>query len=67
MVNAMASSPFELLQAKREQLRTASLYIDALRDYWIARAELDLLLAGRLVNVAPLAGATAARAGRASH
>lgn len=53
--NAMNAGAFELLQARRDQVRAQSAYYDALRDYWIARAEFDQLLSGRLVDVAPLA------------
>lgn len=56
MYNAMSVGAFELFQAKRDQVHTESAYVDVLEDYWIARAELDQLLAGRLVDVAPLAG-----------
>lgn len=56
MYNAMSVGAFELFQAKRDQVHTESAYVDVLEDYWIARAELDQLLAGRLVDVAPLVG-----------
>ena len=46
--NAMNISVFQLLQAKRDQIETARDYIETQRDYWIAQAELDQLLAGRL-------------------
>jgi outer membrane protein, heavy metal efflux system len=59
MYNAMSVGAFELLQARRDQVRTASAYLNALKDYWIARTELDQLLAGRLVDVAPLRSAAA--------
>lgn len=45
--NAMNATPFEVLVAKRDQLQAERGRIEALRDYWSARAELDLLLAGR--------------------
>ena len=48
--NAMNASVFQLLIAKRDQIEAARGYVEALRDYWIARAELDQLLAGRLVS-----------------
>ncbi len=47
--NAMQLSVFQLLQARRDQLATSSLYLDALLEYWRARAEIDQLLAGRRV------------------
>jgi len=55
LYNAMSVGAFELFQAKRDQVHTESAYVDVLEDYWIARAELDQLLAGRLIDVDPLA------------
>jgi outer membrane protein, heavy metal efflux system len=46
--NAMNVGVFQLLQAKRDQIETARAYVDVLRQYWTARAEVDQLLAGRL-------------------
>ena len=46
--NAMQLGPLELLRAKEQQIETASRYVGALRDYWMARADLGLVLAGRL-------------------
>lgn len=46
--NAMSVSVFQLLLAKRDQIETARLYVEALRDYWEARAEAEQLRAGRL-------------------
>jgi cobalt-zinc-cadmium efflux system outer membrane protein len=51
--NAMQLGVFELLLARREQIRTGQEYVLALRDYWGARSRLDQILAGRLV---PLSG-----------
>jgi cobalt-zinc-cadmium efflux system outer membrane protein len=48
--NAMSAGAFQLLAAKRDQVEAGRAYVEALRDYWIARAELDQLLAGRLVR-----------------
>jgi len=59
MYNAMSVGAFELLQAKRDQVQTETAYVDTLEDYWIARAELEQLLLGRLVTVAPLGGSAA--------
>lgn len=47
--NAMQVGVFQLLQAKRAQIRTGREYVRALRDYWQARNVLDQILAGRLV------------------
>lgn len=49
--NAMNVGVFQLLQAKREQIETLRDYVETQRDYWIARSELEQLLAGRLVRV----------------
>jgi len=48
--NAMNAGVFQLLLAKRAQIEAGRAYVEALRDYWIARAEIDQLLAGRLVH-----------------
>jgi cobalt-zinc-cadmium efflux system outer membrane protein len=47
--NAMQVSPFQLLQAKRDQIDAGVQYIQALRNYWLSRTQLDQLAAGRLV------------------
>jgi outer membrane protein, heavy metal efflux system len=46
--NAMALGVFQLLQAKRDQVETATAYIDQLRQYWVARTRAERLLSGRL-------------------
>lgn len=46
--NAMEASPFQLLQAKRDQVEAGAAYIGALRDYWVARTAADLIRSGRL-------------------
>jgi cobalt-zinc-cadmium efflux system outer membrane protein len=46
--NAMQRGVFELLRAREQQIQTAVTYIDALRDYWLARGDLGLLLSGRI-------------------
>jgi outer membrane protein, heavy metal efflux system len=46
--NAMNLSVFQLLLAKRDQVETARSYVEALRDYWLARAEAEQLRSGRL-------------------
>lgn len=48
--NAMGVGVFQLLQAKRGDAEAGREYVEALRDYWIARAEAEQLLAGRLVR-----------------
>lgn len=46
--NAMQVGPGDLLRARQQQIEMASRYVEALRDYWMARADLGLILAGRL-------------------
>lgn len=46
--NAMNVGLFQLLQAKRDQIETGRRYIELLRGYWVTKAELDQLVAGRL-------------------
>ena len=45
--NAMPVGPFQLLQAKRDQVEAATAYIAALEAYWLARTTLEQILAGR--------------------
>jgi len=49
--NAMQLGVFQLILARREQIRTGQEYVLALRDYWRARSTLDQVMAGRLVGV----------------
>lgn len=46
--NAMQVSPLQLIQAKQQQIDAGAAYVRALRTYWLARAELDQILSGRL-------------------
>ena len=46
--NAMQLGIFELLRVREQQIRAAMLYIETLRDYWLARTDLAQLLSGRL-------------------
>ena len=46
--NGMLVSVFELLADAREQATAVSGYIGALKDYWIAQANLEAALGGRL-------------------
>lgn len=48
--NAMQVGVFQLLAAKRAEIDGGRRYIDALLAYWVARAALDQMLAGRLVE-----------------
>jgi hypothetical protein len=38
--NAMQIGVFDLLRAKQEEVNAGREYVEALRDYWVARADL---------------------------
>jgi hypothetical protein len=38
----------ELLRDRQQQIETGVAYVEVLRDYWVARAELLHILSGRL-------------------
>ena len=63
--NAMQVGPVQLLRAREQQIETAAAYVEALRDYWLARTELAQLLSGRLPrgDGAPAGEAAAAMRG----
>lgn len=44
--NAMNLSTFELLDARRDKIETAQRYVEARRDYWLARVAVEQLGAG---------------------
>ncbi len=46
--NAMQIGPFQLLQAKQDEVRMGADYVEAQRDYWVARAELEKAVGGSL-------------------
>ena len=46
--NAMLVGTFELVRAKRDQTLAQRQQVEALRDYWITRAEAELILQGRV-------------------
>ena len=46
--NAMQLGPIQLLRAREQQIETAVAYIEALRDYWLARGDVGQILSGRL-------------------
>ncbi|MET0403805.1 MAG: TolC family protein [Cystobacter sp.] len=48
--NAMVLSPFQLLEARREEVRTYREYVGMLRDYWNARNALENAVGGRLTD-----------------
>lgn len=70
--NAMSVSVFQLLLARRDQIEAARSYVEALREYWTARAEAEQLRSGRLPSVASMpleqsGGAPSSRGQGASH
>jgi cobalt-zinc-cadmium efflux system outer membrane protein len=46
--NAMQVGIFDLLRDRQQQIETAVEYVEVLREYWVARADLLHLLSGRL-------------------
>jgi outer membrane protein, heavy metal efflux system len=46
--NAMEIDNFELFSTKAEEARTEREYLEAVRDYWITRAELERAVGGNL-------------------
>lgn len=55
--NMMLKGAYDLLLAKQSEVETERAYIEAWRDYWIARSQLERALGGRLPNPAsPAAG-----------
>ncbi|HET7843952.1 MAG TPA: TolC family protein [Xanthomonadales bacterium] len=51
-VNFMLDDPFALLRAKREQVDAYQQYLEALRDYWLARVELAAAIGAALPSSA---------------
>ena len=50
--DAMLLGVYQLIQAKQGEVNAYRDYIEAVRDYWIARAELDRAIGGRLGTAA---------------
>jgi cobalt-zinc-cadmium efflux system outer membrane protein len=46
--NAMQISPIDVLRTKEQQIESAARYVDSLREYWLARADMSMILAGRV-------------------
>jgi cobalt-zinc-cadmium efflux system outer membrane protein len=44
----MLAGVFELLMAKKQEFEAYQKYLEALRDYWIIRADMQRSLGGRL-------------------
>src|SRR3982074_503029 len=54
--NAMQIENFELFSTKAEEARTEREYVDAVRDYWITRVELERAVGGNLNPRQPVDG-----------
>jgi cobalt-zinc-cadmium efflux system outer membrane protein len=52
--NAMQIGVFKLLSAQKQQIDTGRQYISSLRDYWLARVKMDILLSGRMSSSSEL-------------
>lgn len=48
--NGMLMSPFQLLEAKRQEIESAAQYIEALERFWVERSVLDQTLSGRMTS-----------------
>jgi outer membrane protein, heavy metal efflux system len=46
--NAMQIGIFQLLRDRAQQIEAGVAYVEELRDYWVARADLAQILSGRL-------------------
>ena len=65
--NGMLIGVFELLADARAQIASVNNYIESLRDFWIAQADLDMALIGKPSLAVPAGPAIAAEAGGAAH
>ena len=66
--NGMLIGVFELLADVRSQIAGVNGYIEALRDFWLAQADLDMALIGRpSLSAIPAAGMTPPAASAAAH
>jgi outer membrane protein TolC len=65
--NGMLIGVFELLADARAQIASVNNYIDSLRDFWIAQADLDMALIGKPSLAVPAGPAIAAEPGSAAH
>lgn len=65
--NGMLIGVFELLADARAQVAAVAAAQDALRDFWLAAADLDQALLGRATPALPAAGPAPAAAAAAAH
>jgi outer membrane protein TolC len=65
--NGMLIGVFELLADARAQVVSVNGYIDALRDFWLASADLDMAMTGRPDTAAPMPAAMTAAGAAGEH
>ena len=65
--NGMLIGVFDLLADARSQITSVKDYIDALRDFWLAKADLDMAMIGKPNMSGLTAGSTASADARAGH
>ena len=65
--NGMLIGVFELLADARAQIASVNDAIEALRDFWIAQADLDMALIGKPSLALPAGPAASAETGRGGH
>jgi len=66
--NGMLIGVFELLADARSQITSVNGYIEALRDFWLAQADLDMALIGSpSMTATPAASMSATDSGAAAH
>jgi outer membrane protein, heavy metal efflux system len=69
--NAMNASTFELLQARRDQVDSGRQYIDSLRRFWTASAEVAALrrgvMPGTTTSSTPIDGGSTAAPSAGGH
>jgi len=65
--NGMLLGVFELLADARAQIASVNNAIESLRDFWIARSDLDMALIGKPSLMLPLGPAITAEPGAAAH
>jgi cobalt-zinc-cadmium efflux system outer membrane protein len=56
--NAMLVGAFQLLQAKQAEVAAGADYVEALRDYWVARGDLRQVQSGRTTGIVQSGPAT---------
>ena len=65
--NGMLIGVFDLLADARSQVQGVNSYIEALRDFWLAQADLDMALVGKPSLNAPAAAGAALAGAPAGH